>query len=189
MFIQRGLQVNEKPTALSLQVAAGGQNRWAGHAKMGEQQLAKILIEELSFGAQQLYRHISKTQALHGGAVLPCRLQRHQTSLLRNDGMAQLRSHGVAVAGGAGSRIGKAAGRQNHPVRCVIPGSTRNARHHSIFRENTLDPVGFDLHMETAQLLRKAVQNGLGFIRRGKYPVSPLRFQFTAALTEKSHGF
>ena len=45
------------------------------------------------------------------------------------------------------------------------------------------------LDMGEAQLLRKAVQNGLGFICRGKHPVSPLRFQFTAALTKKSHGF
>ena len=66
---------------------------------MGEQQLPKVLIQQLSFCAEQPDRHIAKAQSLHIRAVSARCLQRNQTALLGNDGMSQLRCHAVAVTG------------------------------------------------------------------------------------------
>ena len=43
-LVQSRLQVQHKAAALSFEMAAGAEHRWAGHAEMGKQQLAKILI-------------------------------------------------------------------------------------------------------------------------------------------------
>ena len=100
---------------------------------MGEQQFPKILIQQLSLGVNQLHRNITQAQALHGGAVLPCRFQRHQAPFLLHNGVTQCGRHFVPIAGGTGGRIGNAAGGQNHPVGRVCIHGARNARYRAVF--------------------------------------------------------
>ena len=153
---------------------------------MGEKHLPEALID-LLFPDEKRSRHVFQGKALEHAAPFLLYGKGNQRGLAENDGVAQLFRHAKAVSGGARSRIGKAAGAEDHRVRREsAPGIQAHAADRGSVRQDLFyrRPQA-DLYAQPFQLIRQRTDDVRGMVGNRENPVSPLRFQGAAPLLKK----
>ena len=169
-------------------MGAGRQNRGAGNAEMGKQQLSELLKGHLPFLIFHTDGHIAQAQSHHGPALVGFgHLQRHQGAARLHNGMAHCGGHVVTVAGGAGQRIGAAAGTENDAagfIRSLVGDYTG---HRAVRRLQRLDVGRHHPDAGTLQVCPQGVDDRRGLVAFGKYPVAPLHLETAPQSLKKGH--
>ena len=150
-LIQSRLQVNLQAILLLAELphmGGGRQNQGTADPKVGKQQFPKVRID-LFAALQHRQLHVPQTQSLKLGTLSTLLPQRNQRAPQRHRCVAHLPGHPMSVTGGAGGRIGYAAGGQNDPVRRKsLPCSAAHAADYAIPHLQMLRPLPQDRHME-----------------------------------------
>ena len=169
-------------------MGAGRQNRGAGHAEVGKQQLSEILEGHLPLLIFHVDGHIAQTQSHHGPALVGLgHLQGHQGAAGLHNGMAHGGGHIVTVAGGAGQRIGTAAGTENHPSGLIGPLVGDHTGHRTVGRLQGLDVGCHHSDAGTLQICPQSVNDRRGLVAFRKYPVAPLHLETAPQPFKKGH--
>ena len=192
LLVQGGLQVNADGIAVLFilpHMGAGAEDQRSGQAEVGEQQLPLLLEDGLAPLVLDPHRHIAQGEPLHLGALLPFDHQGDQGGPGRQDGMPQLRRHAVAVAGGAGQRIG-AASRGQHGRSAGISAALPFYAGDAVLRgQQAHRPVLHDGHLLAPQSHEKRVDDIRRPVGLRKNPAAAFRLERDAqAGKEFLHG-
>ena len=114
--------------------------------------------------------------------------QRHQRTPGLHDGMAQRGGHFVAVAGGASTGIGHAAGGDDHRVGGIASLLPRHRRHMALRRLHRRGTVVDPADAQRLYFSLQGVGDVEGAVGHREHPVAPLHLQRYAAALEKRHG-
>ena len=191
LLVQGGLEIQVDVVVLLLKiphVGAGAEDQRPGQAEVGEQQLPLLGVDRLFLPVSHLDGHVAQGQALHPGAEILLCHQGHQAGPGGQNGVPHAAGQRIAVAGGAGKRVGHPAGgdhRRPAGVKAVLPF---HAQKDAVLPPQGHGPILHHGHPRPAQGAEQGVDDVGGLVRPGKDPVPPLRLQRNAqALKKRLH--
>ena len=194
LFIQRGLQVDGHAHVLQLLRHAAGQRQRQRPAdsKVGKEHLALLVVEVLfllSAGLPGPQRHIFEGKPRKRGRPALPRLDGNQRRQRLLNAVPRLLCERIAVSGGAGQRIARAAGAQDHRIGpdTLTVLQDRAAAPSDLDRQ--MRDAGFIVnpHAQPLQLPPERSGHVAGVIGDRKDPVSTLHLQRNAKLLHQFH--
>ena len=189
---QRGLPIDIQHIAVGrhvLQVRGGTEHHRAGNAEVREQHFTEVTVDDFTAHGI-LHRHstVFRCQSLHRRAVAVRRLQRHQGRARIDDRMPRLARQHIAVALGAGLRIGLAARRQDHGIRrkrfAVFQG---HAGANAVCKPQVLHTTVCKASSLVTHKTHQSIHHIHRLIRNGEHAVAALNLERHALRLDERH--
>ena len=151
---------------------------------MREQHLAEVCIDLfLVFKDGQL--HVAQAESHERAAGLAALDERHERRVRRDNGMPCLAREAVAVAGRAGLRIGRAAGRDDHAIRRIGFLSDAHAGHAAVLDDNVRYRSVHDGNARAFNPEKECVDDVGSPVRHREHTVSALGLERDALFLKK----
>ena len=165
-------------------MCARGQHERTRQTEVREQHLAEVGVDLfLVFKGGQL--HVAQAESHQLAAGLALFDERHKRRVRRDNRVPCLAREAVAVAGRAGLRIGRAAGRDDHAVRRPALPSCPNAGHAAVLHDKVAHARVNDAHARAPYPEEQRVDDVGSPVRHREHAVSALGLERDALFLKK----